>query len=66
MDELKTLPNKINAYIPKWDYLVIVLFKINIVWDKVENEKIFNEKIAEIKSNIIPEKKDKVFFIRIG
>ena len=64
---LSTLPDKINKYIPKWDYLYIVLFDINIVEYKSveENIKIYNDKKNEILKNISEEKKDKVIFIEM-
>ncbi len=68
MSWLKTIPDKINKYLPKWDYLFIVLFDINISENKnlEENMRIYNEKKQEIIENIIEYKKDKVFFIEIN
>ena len=66
MQWLKTIPDKINKYLPRWDFLYIVLFDINIVkWDFYKNMKVYNEKKKEILDNIIDSKKDKVFFIEI-
>jgi dsDNA-binding SOS-regulon protein len=67
MDWLKTIPDKINKYLPKWEYLFIVLFDINIVEykSKEENMKIYIDKKKEIVDNILESKKDKVFFIEI-
>ena len=57
MKELKTLPDKINSYIPKWQYLFIGLYSIEL------SEEEYFKKKAEILDNIIDAKKDKVFFI---
>lgn len=65
MQWLKSLPDKINSYIPKWDYLFIVLFNIKIVEDKIENDRIYKEKKQEIIDNLREEKKNKVIFIEI-
>lgn len=63
---LKTIPDKINKYIPKWEYLFIVLFDIKIWnYDDEKNKQIYNDKKQEILDNIIDSKKDKVFFIEI-
>jgi hypothetical protein len=66
MRELKTLPDKINSYLPKWDFLIIVLFDINIADIPEENIRIYNEKKREIIENIVESKKDKVIFIEIS
>lgn len=68
MQWLKTLPDKINKYLPKWDYLYIVLFNINIskYKTKEENVEIYLKKKNEILENIVESKKDKVFFIEIN
>jgi len=67
MQWLSTLPDKINKYLPKWDYLYVVLFDINIVNYKTieENIEIYNQKKSEILSNISENKKDKVKFIEM-
>ncbi len=60
MSWLKTIPDKINSYIPKWDYLFIVLFNIQL------DENIYRKKKKEILDNILDSKKNKVFFIEIN
>ena len=67
MSWLSTLPDKINKYLPKRDYLFIVLFDINIVENKTkeENLMIYEEKKKEILENTIESKRDKIFFIEI-
>jgi hypothetical protein len=65
MSCLKTLPDKINSYLSKWDYLFIVLFNIQIVEDKEKNLEIYEKKKKEILENIIESKRNKVFFIEI-
>jgi len=65
MAGLKTLPDKINKYLPKWDYLFIVLFNIQITQDPRKNQQAYEEKKEEIINNILPEKREKVFFIEI-
>jgi hypothetical protein len=65
MSCLKTLPDKINSYLPKWDYLFIVLFNIQIADDKDKNLEIYEKKKNEILENTIESKRDKVFFIEI-
>lgn len=62
---LKTLPDKINSYLPKWKYLFIVLFNISIVDDKEKNLELYKNKKKEILENTIESKRDKVFFIEI-
>lgn len=66
MSWLKSIPDKINSYLPKWEYLFLVLFNINIVDDKDENIRIYKEKKKQIIDNIIDDKKDKVIFIEIN
>lgn len=67
MESLKTLPDKINAYVPVWEYLIIVLFNIKIVdYNEKRNEDAYKVKTQQIMENIPPEKRDKVFFIRMG
>jgi hypothetical protein len=66
MAGLKSLPDKINSYLPKWDYLFIVLFNIDIVNDEEKNEEIYKQKIDEILENTIEYKREKIFLIRIG
>lgn len=66
MSWLKSLPDKINSYLPKWEYLLIVLFNINIVDDEVENIRIYKEKKQQIVDNMRDDKKDKVIFIEIN
>lgn len=63
MSALKTLPDKINSYLPKWDYLFIVLFNINIVEDRDKNIELYEQKKNEILENTIESKRDKIFFI---
>lgn len=63
---LKSLPDKINSYLPKWDYLFLVLFNINIKTDKEENMRVYKEKKQQIIDNIRDDKKDKVIFIEIN
>ena len=65
MSALKTLPDKINSYIPKWDFLFIVLFNINITEDPKLNDEIYKRKKKEIIDNTIDSKKQKIFFIEI-
>jgi hypothetical protein len=65
MQGLKTIPDKINSYLPKWDFLIIVLFDIKIADISEENIRIYNEKKREICENIIDSKRDKVIFIEI-
>lgn len=65
MSWLKTLPDKINSYLPKWDYLFIVLFNIHIVDDVDKNNEIYQQKKKEILDNTIESKRDKIFFIEI-
>lgn len=65
MSALKTLPDKINRYIPKWNYLFIVLFSISITDDPKKNREIYLNKKQEILTNIIESKKDKVFIVEI-
>ncbi len=66
MESLKTLPDKINAYVPVWEYLIIVLFHVKIVeYSEKRNEDAYIVKTQQIKANIPPEKRDKVFFVRI-
>ncbi len=65
MSWLKTLPDKINSYIPKRDYLFIVLFDIKIVSDPQKSEEIYQEKKQEILDNIVESKKDKVIFVEM-
>lgn len=66
MQALKTIPDKINSYLPKRDFLFIVLFNINIIdYDKEKNMKIYNEKKKEILENTIESKRDKIIFIEI-
>lgn len=65
MSWLKTLPDKINSYIPTWDYLFIVLFNIEVHPDKEQNMKIYLEKKNQIIENTIEAKKEKVIFIEI-
>jgi len=62
MSSMKTLPDKINSYLPKWNYLFIVLFDIKIT-DSDNNKYIYENKKQEILENIVESKKDKVFFI---
>ncbi len=68
MSALKTLPDKINQYLNKWDYLFIVLYDINIVNTKTkeENIRIYVDKKKEIIENIIESKRKKVFFVEIS
>ena len=67
MSGLKTIPDKINKYLPKRDYLFIVLFDIQVVWyDVVKNKQAYEEKKKEILENTIDSKKDKVFFIEMS
>jgi hypothetical protein len=61
MNWLKSLPDKINSYIPKRDYLFIVLFNIKINDDLEKNKEIYENKKQEIINNINLDKKDKVF-----
>lgn len=67
MDWLKTLPDKINKYLPKRDYLFIVLFDINIVENKTKEENliIYEGKKKEILENTIESKRNKIFFIEL-
>lgn len=66
MSWLKTLPDKINSYLPKWDYLFIVLFNIQIkVENKERNKEIYENKKQEILENTIEAKREKIFFIEI-
>ncbi len=65
MSCLKTLPDKINSYLPKWDYLFIVLFNIKIVDDEDKNLELYEKKKKEILENTIESKRDKIFFIEI-
>ncbi len=60
MTSLKTIPDKINSYLPKWNYLFIVLFNIQI------SKEIYDKKKQEIIENTIDDKKDKIFFIEIS
>ncbi len=59
MSWLKTIPDKINQYLPKWEYLFIVLFDIKTPKLKYESKK------REILENTIESKRDKIFFIEI-
>jgi len=61
------LPDKINKYLPRWNYLYIVLFEIDIVKYKntEDNIQIYNQKKDEILKNISEDKKDKVIFIEM-
>lgn len=66
MQALKTIPDKINSYLPKRDFLFIVLFNINIIdYDKEKNMDIYYEKKKEILENTIESKRDKIIFIEI-
>lgn len=65
MSCLKTLPDKINSYLPAWDYLFIVLFNIEVHADPEKNREIYEKKKQEILENTIESKKDKLFFIEI-
>ncbi|MDD3145099.1 MAG: hypothetical protein PHV23_03215 [Candidatus Gracilibacteria bacterium] len=66
MQALKTIPDKINSYLPKRDFLFIVLFNINIIdYDKEKNMDIYYEKKKEILENTIENKRDKIIFIEI-
>lgn len=66
MTWLKSLPDKINSYLPKREYLFIVLFNIEIVDNIEENERIYKEKKQQIIDNMKENKKDKVVFIEIN
>lgn len=66
MSWLKTLPDKINSYIQKRDYLFIVLFNIDIVPDKEKNIQIYEDKKREILENTLESKREKLFFIEIN
>jgi hypothetical protein len=65
MSGLKTLPDKINSYLPKRDYLFIVLFNIQITEDIQKNKIIYESKKQEILDNTIETKREKIFFIEI-
>ena len=67
MQWLTSLPDKINKYLPRWNYLYIVLFEIDIVKYKntEDNIQIYNQKKDEILKNISEDKKDKVIFIEM-
>lgn len=66
MQALKTIPDKINSYLPKRDFLFIVLFNINIIDnDNEKNMDIYYEKKKEIIENTIESKRDKIIFIEI-
>lgn len=65
MSCLKTLPDKINSYLPTWNYLFFVLFNIEIHSDKQQNQRIYLEKKQQILENTIDSKKNKIFFIEI-
>jgi len=67
MQALKTIPYKINSYLPKRDFLFIVLFNINIRKDYTneKNMDIYYEKKKEILENTIENKRDKIIFIEI-
>lgn len=65
MTWLKTLPDKINQYLPKRKYLFIVLFDINIISDEEKNMEIYENKKNEILENTIDSKRDKIFFIEM-
>jgi hypothetical protein len=41
---LKTLPDKINTYLPRWDYLFIVLFNIVLSDDSTKNMETYSRK----------------------
>jgi hypothetical protein len=62
---MKTLPDKINSYIPTWEYLFIVLFNIEVHPDEEQNRRIYLEKKNQIIENTIDAKKDKIIFIEI-
>ena len=67
MSWLQTIPDKINKYLNRWNYLFIVLFDINIVnyKTKEENMKIYEEKKEEILKKLTNETKEKIIFIEI-
>jgi hypothetical protein len=50
----------------KWDYLFIVLFNIEVSFDKTKNDELYKAKKQEIINNISYEKKERVFFIEIN
>ncbi len=60
MSWLKTIPDKINAYLPKWDYLFIILFNVQL------DNNIYQKKKKEILNNVLESKRNKVFFIEIN
>ena len=67
MQWLNTLQDKIAKYLPKRKYLFIVLFDINIVKNKTEEEnmKIYEDKKNQILENTIESKRDKIIFIEM-
>ena len=56
---LNTLADKINKYLPAWEYLFIVLF------DMKTSNKDYEDKKREILENTIESKREKIFFIVI-
>ena len=56
---LNTLADKINKYLPAWEYLFIVLF------DMKTSKKDYEDKKREILENTIESKREKIFFIVI-
>lgn len=66
MSDLKTIPDKINSYLKEWDFLIIVLFNIDIVgYNEEKNIEAYKNKKNEILDNILDEKKEKILFIEI-
>lgn len=64
MNDLKTIPHKIIKYLKNWDYLIIVLFNVQITNDKVKSDFLFNEWKDEIYESF-EIKKDKIIIINI-
>ena len=62
MSELKTIPDKIIRYLKTWDYLVIVLFNIEIVSNSKKNIEIYQEWKSDI-YRTFESQKDKIFII---
>ncbi len=65
MAALGTLPDKINKYLPKWDYLFIVLFNIKLSENPEKSISFYESKKTEILENTIESKREKIFFIEI-
>ena len=65
MAALSTLPDKINKYLPKWDYLFIVLFNVKLSENPEKSINLYEGKKTEILENTIESKREKIFFIEI-